>query len=126
MGIRLGQYLSLREAEVKRFYDASPHFPKDRHGLVSDWRAYQILTNPIYAGYLEVPRWKLPLVKGKHEGLISLQTFEFIQQRLKGKAHAPSRRDINADFPLRGFVACGDCQRPMTATWATGVGGRYA
>jgi site-specific DNA recombinase len=45
---------------------------------------------------------------------------------LAGKARAPSRKDINADFPMRGFLACGDCHHPMTATWATGSkGGRY-
>ena len=60
-----------------------------------------------------------------HEGLISLETFEKIQERLTGKARAPSRRDINADFPMRGFVSCGDCGHAMTATWAKGKGGRY-
>lgn len=113
------------QAEVKRFFESNPLFPKDRHGLVPNERVHQILTQPLYAGYLEVPRWNLPLRKAQHEGLISLETFDAIQDRLAGKARAPSRKDINADFPMRGFVACGDCHHPMTATWATGKGGRY-
>ncbi|AGH51411.1 resolvase [Sphingomonas sp. MM-1] len=114
------------QAEVKRFFESNPLFPKDRRGLVSNERVHQVLTQPLYAGYLEVPRWKLALREARHEGLISLETFDLIQDRLTGKARAPSRKDINADFPLRGFVACGDCNHPMTATWAKGVGGRYA
>ena len=114
------------QAEVKRFFEANPLFPKDRQGLVTNERVNQILTQSLYAGYLEVPRWNVSLRKGQHEGLISLEAFEVIQDRLSGKARAPSRKDINADFPMRGFLACGDCQHPMTATWATGKGGRYA
>ena len=114
------------QAEVKRFLESNPLFPKDRHGLVAIERVHQILTQPLYAGYLEVPRWNLSLRKGQHEGLISLETFDLIQDRLAGKSRAPSRKDINADFPMRGFVACGDCHHPMTATWAKGEGGRYA
>ena len=113
------------QAEVKRFFESNPLFPKNRHGLVANERVRQILTQPLYAGYIEVPRWKLSLRKGQHDGIISLATFELIQDRLSGKARAPSRKDINADFPMRGFVACGDCHHPMTATWAKGQGGRY-
>ncbi len=113
------------QAEVKRFFEATPPFPTGRDGQVLNERVHQILTQPLYAGYLEVPSWKLPLQKAQHEGLISLETFDLIQDRLAGKARAPSRKDINADFPLRGFVACGDCQHPMTATWSKGKGGKY-
>ncbi len=113
------------QAEVKRFLEASPPFPTDRNGLVANERVNQILTQPLYAGYIEVPRWKLSLQKGQHEGLISLETFDLIQDRIAGKARAASRKDINADFPLRGFVACSDCNHPMTATWSKGRGGNY-
>jgi site-specific DNA recombinase len=122
-GYASGRFSS--RAEVKRFFEGNPLFPKDRQGLVTNERVNVILTQPLYAGYLEVPRWNLSLRKGQHEGLISLETFQLIQDRLAGKARAPSRRDINADFPMRGFIACGDCHHPMTATWATGKGGRY-
>ena len=114
------------QAEVKRFFESNALFPKDRHGQVSNERVNQILTQVIYAGCVAVPRWNVSLRRGRHDGLISLETFEVIQDRLAGKPRAPSRKDINADFPMRGFIACGDCHHPMTATWATGKGGRYA
>src|SRR5690606_12297548 len=56
---------------------------------------------------------------------ISLETFEKIQARLKGTAKALARKDINADFPLRGFILCGDCNRPLTACWSQGKKEKY-
>ena len=84
-----------------------------------------MLTRVIYAGYIEAPKWNIPLRKGQHEGLISLETFEKIQTRLKSTAKAPARKDINADFPLRGFVLCNDCGKPLTACWSKGKNKKY-
>ena len=63
--------------------------------------------------------------KGYHDGLISLETFQRNQERLSGKPFAPARADIHADFPLRGFVKCGDCDHPMTANWTKGRNATY-
>lgn len=92
------------QAEVKRFLEEYDIFQKNKHGEISQMRAYDVLTRPIYAGYISHAGWNLHLVPGKHEGLISLETYEKIQERLNGAAYAPARKDINADFPLRGFV----------------------
>ena len=58
--------------------------------------------------------------KGRHDGLVGFETYEKIQARLKGTAKAPARKDINADFPLRGFILCNDCSKPLTACWSAG------
>ena len=34
------------------------------------------------------------------------------------------RKDINEDFPLRGFVLCGDCGEALTACWSTSRSGK--
>ncbi|MCW9042998.1 MAG: recombinase zinc beta ribbon domain-containing protein [Pseudopelagicola sp.] len=47
-----------------------------------------------------------------------------IQQRIKDGARAPAHKDINADFPLRGFVCCYDCNTPLTACWSTSKSGK--
>ncbi len=52
--------------------------------------------------------------------LCSLETFEKNQQRLNSSAKAPARKNINQDFPLRGFILCDDCQQPLTACWSKG------
>ena len=116
-GYASGRFQS--QAEVKRFFEAHLEFPKDRHGAVANQRVTDILTRVLYAGYIEAPDWDVPLREGRHEGLISFGTFERIQQRLKGAAYAPARADINADFPLRGAVACAHCGKPLTACWST-------
>jgi len=107
------------QAEVKRFFEAHPAFPRGHRGLVRNQLVHDILTKPLYAGYIEAPTWGIPLRKGNHDALISFETFDRIQRRLKEGAKTPARADINSDFPLRGTVACACCGKLMTACWST-------
>ena len=122
-GFASGRFAS--QAEVKRFYEAQPEFPKCRHGVVLNERVNQLLTQTLFSGYLEFPEWNVSLRKAQHEGLISLETFELIQKRLKTKGYAITRKDLNEDFPLRGVVCCADCGHPMTAAWSKGRNSLY-
>lgn len=113
------------QAEVKRFLESQPEFPKDLpNGQIRNQRVKHILVRSVYAGYLEVPNWDIPLREARHVGLISLETHQKIQDRLTGGARVPARKDINADFPLRGFVLCGDCHKPLTACWSKSKTGK--
>ncbi len=116
------------QVEVKHFFDSQPLFPKElRDGTIRQQKVTDMLTRTVYAGYLEVPGWGIPLTKAQHEGLIDLKTFQRIQERRAGSAKAPTRKDIRADFPLRGFVTCADCGKPHTAAWSkSGTGKRHA
>ena len=114
------------QVEVKRFLERQPSFPKDLpNGEIRNQRIYDLLTRALYAGYIEAPKWNIGLRKGQHEGLISFETYEKIQTRLKSTAKAPARKDISADFPLRGFVLCSDCDKPLTACWSQGKNQKY-
>jgi site-specific DNA recombinase len=112
-------------AAVKRFLEAHPEFPRCRHDIVKDQRVFWLLTQPLYAGYLQIPRWNIGMRKGQHQGLIDLETFNRVQARLMGGLRGPARVDVTADFPLRGFVACDDCGRPLTANWSKGRQAAY-
>ncbi len=113
------------QAEVKRFLESKPAFPKDfADGTIRFERIIRLMTRMHFAGYIEIPEWGVSLRKGHHEGLISLETHELIQQRIKDGARAPARKDVNADFPLRGFVCCDDCNTPLTACWSTSKSGK--
>lgn len=79
-----------------------------------------ILAKPLYAGCIEFEDWNVEFRKGRHEPIVSLATYEKVQQRLSNKAKAPNRKDVHKDFPLRGFVLCAYCKKPMTAHWARG------
>ncbi len=109
------------QTEVKRFLESQPAFPKkmrDGSGEVRYPVVYILLTKLIYAGYVEYKNWGVSAQKGRHEPLISLETYERIQERLHGKPKAAIRSDTNADFPLRGTVCCEACGKPMCAAWS--------
>jgi site-specific DNA recombinase len=108
------------QVEVKRFLESFPDFPKDRKGCVHNQRVNELLTRVLYAGYIESDDWQVSLRPGKHEGLISLDTFKTIQSRLNTNAKTPARKNISTDFILRGFVKCGECDHNLTACWSKG------
>ena len=114
------------QVEVKRFLESQPLYPKDLpDGQIRNQHIKDMLTRATYAGLVEAPKWGVTLRKGRHEGLISISTFEKIQERLTGGAKVPARRDLDADFPLRGAVVCGDCDKPLTACWSKGKTKRH-
>jgi len=84
----------------------------------------RVLKNILYAGWIEYKPWGVPLQKGKHEGFITKETYDAVQEKLASKSKAPLRRDYNLDFPLRGFVVCSLCKKPVTASWHKGRSGK--
>ena len=84
-----------------------------------------MLGNFLYAGYLDKPNWGIHFIQGKHEPIISAESYHKNQQRLKGKAKAPVCKDISEDFPLRGFVNCGACGSHMSSCWTKGRSSKY-
>ncbi len=111
--------------EVKAFFESQPCFPKDKKCRVHMQRVLDILNRQLYTGYYEYPEWNVALMQGKHEPLISFETFKKIQDRLNERAKVPARKDIRDDFPLRGFITCDCCEVPMKSCWAHGRNGRY-
>ena len=87
--------------------------------------AKNILSEELYCGYIEYKPWGIPFKKGQHKGFISLETYKIVQIKLEGKAKPRLRKDYNNDFPLRPFVLCGNCNKPLTASWNKGRTGRY-
>lgn len=113
------------QADVMRFLQAHPLFPKPSSGRVCNERVSVLLKQHAYAGYVDAPNWGISLRPGQHEGLISFATFQKIQDRLNGINRAPYRKNLNEDFPLRGFVLCDDCGTPLTACWSKGTHSKH-
>lgn len=87
--------------------------------------ARNLLRNPIYAGRVIVPRWKVS-VAGDFEPIVRPETFDRVQALLAGnKVGARSWKLLHPDFPLRRFVRCAHCQRPLTGSWTRGRSARY-
>ncbi|MEC0167424.1 recombinase family protein [Paenibacillus graminis] len=92
-----------------------------------------ILKNPVYIGDIvwdrrpekksrkdgiinitrpEVPEDKWTRVPGKHEAIISLETWSLVQRILSGRYHPPARSEIITSS-LAGLVRCSLCGRLM-------------
>ncbi|NDW47482.1 recombinase [Ruegeria sp. PrR005] len=113
------------QGEVKRFLESCPEIPKNfPDGTIRYEKVARIMRRVHYAGYIERPEWGVDLRKGHHEGMVSLETWQAVQERVNGATRAPVRKDINADFPLRGFVLCNDCGNPLTANWSKSKTGK--
>lgn len=112
------------KAEVGRWLDQQPAFPKAYTAALHNQRVDDILNRVVYAGYIDLPEWQVRMVSAKHDALIDYPTYKAIQDRLTAKAKVPARKDLNEDFPLRGFVLC-DCGTPLTACWSKGRVARH-
>ncbi len=104
---------------MKRFFEQHPVFPKDLpNGEIRNQRITDILKRRIYAGIVEHKDWFVPPQKAVHKALISLETYQRIQERLTGNKKTAARKDISQDFVLRGAVVCNSCHKPLTANWS--------
>ena len=82
---------------------------------------HKMIQNPFYCGWIVSGDVR---VRGGHAPLISEELFQTVQNKLNGKS-TPHKK-LNEDFPLRGFIRCHKCNRPLTAGWAKGRKERYA
>ena len=123
-GYATGRFES--QSEIKRFFENHPDFPRNKRGIVTQQRVTDILTNPLYTGFICSKNYGIDWLQGQHEALISLEDFDKVQDRRSGTTKAPMRKNIGNDFALRGFVTCGDCGVPLRSSWSTGRNQRYA
>jgi len=85
----------------------------------------RLLTEILYAGYVEYPKWGITRRKGVHEGFVTIETLEEVQRTLNDRTKPKVRRDTNPEFPLRGLVLCQCCKKPMTASFNTSRNGQH-
>ncbi len=84
-----------------------------------------ILTQFLYAGIIQYPKWGVSRRKGFQQSIISLQTYEKIQERLK-RPERTSRETDSLEFPLRRLVNCSVCGKKMTGSVNRGKSKYYA
>ncbi len=114
------------QAEVKRYLESFPDFPHLKNGKLAQQRVTDILTQPVYTGHICSERYGINWLKAQHEPLISLETFDKVQERRTGKAKAPKRKNIGNAFALRGIAVCACCEVPLRSSFTKGNGGTYA
>jgi DNA invertase Pin-like site-specific DNA recombinase len=82
-------------AEVKRFFEQFPEFPKSAKGEVSNEHINRILSRVIYAGHIQSDIMDVSLRPAQNEPLISLETYQKIQMRMQEKPKIPARKNLN-------------------------------
>lgn len=74
-----------------------------------------ILKDPAHVGDIQYLPWEVSRRKGHHQGIISEEIFNLIQQRLGNKGVTKRIRvDVREDFPLRGLLICSSCGHYLT------------
>lgn len=73
----------------------------------------KMLRNPVYVGEMKSQKWGTQ--KGLHDPIICPHVFRNVQLILSGKKPiaAPYKRN-REDFPLRRFLRCVKCGKPLT------------
>lgn len=112
-------------AEVQRFLENSPGYPKQRDGTVKIDRVTELLASLLYAGHIEYLPWDVSIRRGHHQPLITLETYQIIQTRLRGAAKTPGRADLSEHFPLRQAVQCAHCSRLLGGAYSVGRSAEY-
>ncbi len=89
-------------------------------------RFANMLRNPRYAGILDVKKWGMS-AKGDFDPIVTMETFQQVQEVLQGRRKTVAPRQRNRpEFPLRNFILCGYCNKPLTGSPSTGkMGGKY-
>lgn len=108
------------QAEVKRFFEGFPDFPRNKRGEVTQQRVADILSQPVYAGYICSETYGIHWLKAQHEPLVSLDTFDKVQERRKQASYAHQRKNFGNDFALCGVACCAGCDVQLRSSWVKG------
>lgn len=88
----------------------------------------KLLQNPFYKGVVASVKWGVE-VAGQHESLVDPGTWAGVQVVLAGGARPElqvAHGKANPEFPLRGFIRCDHCGKPLTGALSRGkLGRRY-
>ena len=82
---------------------------------------------PLYAGQLEYRDWQIARRSAQHEAILSPLGLARIEEKLYKNARpiGITRADTESKLPLRNFLRCGACGRPLTGSLAKGKYPRY-
>ena len=90
-----------------------------------------ILRNPLYYGSVFIKAYKdepETIIEGIHEPIITKKLFNQVQEVLfqKKKKYHITHKKINPKFPLKGFLLCPKCNKPLTASTCKGRSAYYS
>lgn len=85
----------------------------------------RILKNIKYAGFVPVDEETEP-APAAFDRIIDIDLFNRVQERLKGKARSSPSKYIKdrPEFPLRRYLLCAHCSKPITGSLSTSKSGK--
>jgi len=87
-----------------------------------------IIHNIGYTGKIRIKAYRKEdeqIVEGLHDGLISLELFNNVQNIFKAKKRIQAKPTKKNDLlPLRGYLVCNQCGKNLTGSASTGRGGK--
>ena len=84
-----------------------------------------MLTNKIYIGVIDFPKWGIRNIQATHKGFIDEQLFFDVQDRIKKKGKKKYSSIGLEHFPLKGDLDCGYCSQKLVANYAKGRSKNY-
>ncbi len=97
-----------------------------RGGELSPQKWGEMLSNRLYISRIYQPAWGIDAA-GNWPPLVEEDIFWRCQSHLRTDGLVVPKERNNPDFPLRGFVTCGHCGKPLTGSWSQGkMRQRYA
>jgi hypothetical protein len=76
-GYAMGRFET--QAEIQRFFETFPDFPRNKKGEITRQCVKDVLTNPLYTGYICSESYGIDWLKGHRDALIPVETFEKVQ-----------------------------------------------
>lgn len=105
----------LNQVDLQKFYES-----RDLHKLLGIKKIHlqfvkHLITELLYAGLVEYPEWGISRRQGYHQRIISVETYNRIQEKIKRPERKPRATD-SLEFPLRRIITCDLCGKPMTGS----------
>lgn len=120
--------------ELKTINDVARYLNKKwlKVWTIKNWKVYnanlvsRILQNILYSWYIEFPKWWIERIKANHKALISIQTYDKIQNKINNTPQKivakieenDNRIDKSDDFPLRWFLYCEKSNHLLSWWWS--------
>jgi site-specific DNA recombinase len=112
--------LSLLRELTERGLTTAPG-PKTASKPLSDSQLHALLRHPYYTG---VVRYRGAIYPGKHEALVTPETWQKVQDLLSAKNLAGEKQREHPHY-LKGSIQCGQCGARLIVNYAKGRGGIY-
>ena len=97
-----------------------------RGGPLHRQSVHKFLRTPVYCGRIKNALTQGRILKSAFVPLLSEDLYDRAQLVLSGHGRPlERRRKVNGKFPLRHFVRCEQCGKPLTGSYAKGRNARY-